>query len=146
MNYYSYNEIANQFSAFIEEIGIHPADTLYFVADGELHRFRTTEDDTGETSGAYTLHNDKFPAGFVQDWRKQVKANWKFTTGGDPQEKKSFNAKSFNEEARKRQQEREAQLKAQYDKAAELARIYFEGLPDSSIHSHDKNFHPYVRK
>ena len=142
MDYYSYNEIADQFMAFIKELGIEPYEDFYFIADGSLHRFRTTDDKGGREAGAYVLHTDNIPSGYVQDWRKQIKATWSMKVEND---KRKFNVKAFNKEAQKRQQQREKELQDKYNKAAELARIHFEALPDSSIHSHDKNFHPYVK-
>ena len=144
MDYYSYDDIASKFSEFMQELGVIPHEPLYFIADGHIHRFRTQEDDAGQTSGAYILHDDNIPAGYIQDWRKQVKEKWSLKVEGKGNKRK-FDSKAFTEEALKRQQEREKKLQSQYNEKAELARAHFEQLPDSSIHSYDKNFHPYVK-
>ena len=145
MDYYSYNEIAEKFMAFIKDLGIEPyEDDLYFIADGELHRFRTTDDKGGSEAGAYVLHIDNKPSGFIQDWRKQIKTTWTMKVEDDEQKKK-FNTKAFNKESEKRRKEKEKKLQENYNKAADSARIYFEQLPDSSVQSHDKNFHPYTK-
>lgn len=50
--------------------GIVPFDhSLFISADGQIRRFRTHDDAQGETSGAYCIFSEHWPAGWVEDWR-----------------------------------------------------------------------------
>ena len=63
-------------------------DTLKL--DGEIHRVKTKEDKHGDTSGAYCIYMDGFPAGFIQDWRKGIKENWKYDVSGLDNEQRTY--------------------------------------------------------
>lgn len=61
--------------AFLDSLSLNeivPYDeTFQPELDGELHRFRTQEDPTGATSGAYLVFSDRWPHWYIQDHRKQ---------------------------------------------------------------------------
>ena len=61
-----------QFLDFMESLGVAPYEESEIQLDGELHRYRTRDDKLGNLSGAYCVHAEGLPAGFVQDWRKGV--------------------------------------------------------------------------
>ena len=65
-----------EFANFMKDMGLvvsgeHP------IMDGKLHRVQTENDKSKEFSGAYILHGDGFPAGYVQNFRTGEKHNWK---------------------------------------------------------------------
>jgi phage/plasmid primase-like uncharacterized protein len=77
--YFSDYDIQQQIIAFMLQNGIVPYDQDMLInTDGLLHRFRTQDDTQGETSGAYCIFADNWPAGWVQDWRKGQAINWSF--------------------------------------------------------------------
>ncbi|HHE3712872.1 TPA: zincin-like metallopeptidase domain-containing protein [Pasteurella multocida] len=65
-----------EFANFMKDMGLivsgeHP------IMDGKLHRVRTENDKSKDLSGAYILHGDGFPAGYVQNFKTGEKHNWK---------------------------------------------------------------------
>ncbi|MGD0836928.1 MAG: hypothetical protein ABSB49_09835 [Polyangia bacterium] len=58
--------ILADFRAVIAERGLEPDDV---IADGELHRCRTSDGKHGSRNGAYLLHMDGVPAGGFQNWK-----------------------------------------------------------------------------
>lgn len=65
-----------EFANFMKDMGLvvsgeHP------IMDGKLHRVRTENDKSKDFSGAYILHGDGFPAGYVQNFKTGEKHNWK---------------------------------------------------------------------
>ena len=115
---FDYNDILKQVLDFLAKLGIEPYSQSDIVLDGEMHRFRTNEDKPSEKSGAILIHADGWPAGYVQDWRKGIKENWKYDISGlDDEQKKYFNSEEYrkkcDEKERKAREKREAkQLKA----------------------------------
>ena len=118
---FEHNDILKQVLDFLAKCGIEPYSESDIVMDSTLHRFRTRDDKPSETSGAILIHTDGWPAGYVQDWRKGIKENWKYDiTGLDDEQKKYFNSEEYkkkcDEKERKAREKREAkQLKAVAD-------------------------------
>lgn len=108
------------------QAGVIPKDSgMDFKIDGELHRFEVEGDKSGELSGAYKLYDNGYcPAGYFQNWRRQIKQTWRYDTkqltteqrqqlresATDPQARARLEAEqtSKREEA-KRQKENEQQ-------------------------------------
>ena len=134
MDNYTFNDfdIQLQVLAFMRQNGIIPFNPdLPIIADGRIRRFRTQDDDTGETSGAYCIFSDSWPAGWVEDWRSNNGAiTWSFSRDALNDEAKSF----FNDEnyyqALKKSKERQQKLLEEYrikqTEASEFARTQFE--------------------
>ena len=102
---FDYYEIQNQVRSFLILNGIVPFDPeLPIITDGMIHRFRTQDDATGETSGAYCIYARDWPAGWVQDWRIGNAITW------------SFPREALNDEGKK------FFTQKKYDKALELSR------------------------
>ena len=75
----SQEKTISQFSDFINTTGIIPKHNIDIIPDGDIHRFSLDTDKGGAKSGAYCLHMDSCPAGWVQDWhRGGEKLLWKF--------------------------------------------------------------------
>lgn len=77
-------DVIDQFREFaLNDQGIELPENI--IADGKLHRFKIDGDKGGKLSGAYKLHLDGRPAGFVMNFKTDAKSNWKYT---DPNYKK----------------------------------------------------------
>jgi phage/plasmid primase-like uncharacterized protein len=79
MSALNHHDFINAFKDFAQSEGITLPKELR--ADGQLHRFRVTGtngEKVGGRSGAYTLHVDSKPAGYVQDFRTGTKLNWTY--------------------------------------------------------------------
>ena len=49
------------------------------IADGKIHRLRVAGDLGGKTSGAYALHLDGHPAGYIQNFKSgEGGIKWKY--------------------------------------------------------------------
>ncbi|MBT7878459.1 MAG: toprim domain-containing protein, partial [Gammaproteobacteria bacterium] len=75
---FSLNDIKQQFTTRISEVGIKPPQQL--IADGKIHRFSTT-DRPSDDAGWYVLYADGFPAGAFGDWRTSTKETWRADVG-----------------------------------------------------------------
>lgn len=64
-----------EFKAFAEEKGLIFENEP--IMDGKLHRVAVQGDKGRETSGAYKGFLDGVPAGFVQNFKQDIKENWK---------------------------------------------------------------------
>ena len=143
---YTFNdeEIERQVLDFMASINASPAAYEKLVFDGSLHRYDIDGEKRGRKSGAYIIHTDGFPAGFIQNWKIGVKEKWKFDTTGLPEEQRQyFNSEEYRrqeEEREKRQQEREQKRKEKQIEAAEYSRIFWETLKEASEN------HEYLQK
>ena len=132
--------IREQVLAFMEHLGIEPVEHNLII-DGTIHRFRTQEDRASETSGAYCIYPDGLPAGFVQDWRKNIKSDWVFDTSELPDDQREFlNSKEVKLEAERLRKQREKEREEIAARASETARVIFEHLPPA------RREHPYLKR
>ena len=75
---FSLNDIKQQFTVSISQLGIKPPQQL--IADGKIHRF-STNDHPSDDAGWYVLYPDGFPAGAFGDWRTGIQGNWRAEVG-----------------------------------------------------------------
>jgi len=75
---FSLNDIKQQFTVSISQLGIKPPQQL--IADGKIHRF-STNDHPSDDAGWYVLYPDGFPAGAFGDWRTGIQGNWRAKVG-----------------------------------------------------------------
>ena len=75
--------VITQFLDFMRNSGIEPHGDIEINPDGKIHRFCVEGDRAGSKNGAYCLHLDGYPAGFVQNWRTDVKAIFKYSFTDD---------------------------------------------------------------
>ena len=137
-------EIEEQVLNFMDELGIAPIDDRHIIIDGNIHRYRCEGDKRGETSGAYCIFNDNWPAGFVQDWRKNIKSDWAFNIKDLPIEHKQFlNSDKIRKEAEELRKKRQAQREKDAFIAAEHARIMWD--TPQALKPAD-NSHPYLQR
>ncbi len=132
MKQYNFNleNVRQQVIEFMQRVDSCPqnltASTL--ILDGEIHRYSTREDKRGEKSGAYCIHSDGWPAGFVQDWRKGIKEYWKYDVGIastlTDEQRTYFNSEEFKkkceDEHKKAEQKRAYRRTVQTEKARQL--------------------------
>ena len=98
MDNYSFNnwDIQQQVLEFMRQNNIIPYDpNLNIIIDGCIHRFRVQGDSQGDTSGAYCIFSDDWPAGWVEDWHHRHSVNWSFQ-----RDKLNDDGKSFFDEKR----------------------------------------------
>ena len=123
-------------------------DTDTLKLDGEIHRVRTKEDKHGDTSGAYCIYMDGWPAGFVQDWRKGIKESWKFDISGlDNEQRTYFNSEEFRKKCEDEERRKREERKKKRDEASERARILYDTLklaPDNHPYLVRKHVHAYL--
>lgn len=133
------NDILKQVLAFMSKLGIEPYSESDIVINGELQRFRTREDKPKEKSGAIIIHTDGWPAGYVQDWRKGIKENWRYETSGlDEEQQKYFNSKEYKKKLDDKERKAREKRRAKQLEAAEAARRLWERLEFTPTQ------HPYI--
>lgn len=134
-------DIQQQVRDFMQSLGIAPIRDDYIVIDGQIHRYKVEGDKGGEKSGAYCIYPDGIPAGFVQDWRKGTKNNWKFNMSGfNDEQRKFFESDEFRIKAQNDRKKREKEQKERQIKASEKARIIWEALKPADPS------HPYCQR
>lgn len=137
MNFnFSSSEIQEQALAFMEESDLAPRDERdrYLKLDGQLHRYAVEGDKSGETSGAYVIHSDGFPAGYFQNWRTGVKLNWRFNaTNLTPEQQAYLNSDEYKKAEEAKRKKREAEEKKRKADASEKARILYESYLDGDF-------------
>ncbi len=140
MNTNNHNAI-NNFKDFAIDAGIElPSD---LIADGQLHRFKINGEKSGKLSGAYVLHLDDKPAGYVQDFRTDTKLTWSYN---DP----NYTPVQLTPEQREQQaksirQNKELTAQAEAEKHAVAAKKA-AFIWDKSTPITDNQSHPYLIK
>ena len=90
MDNFNIFDIEQQVLDFMRQLDASPAPYERLFIDDALHRYDIDGDRRGSKCGAYCIHPDGIPAGFVQDWKRNTKANWKFDTSDMPQEQRNY--------------------------------------------------------
>lgn len=126
----SEEEIREQVLLLMFQLGISPASNENLQLDGELHRYDIEGDRRGKRNGAYCIHTDGIPAGFVQDWKRDVKTKWKYDTSRfSAEEREYYDSEEYKKKSDEERKRKEAERKAKQAEASERARILFESLP-----------------
>lgn len=110
MNYsqISEQEIERQVLDFMRRLGISPASYEHLELDGHLHRYDIEGDRRGSRNGAYCIHTNGLPAGFVQSWKHDTKETWRFDDSGlSDEEKHYYNSEVYKLKMKAEQEERE---------------------------------------
>jgi len=128
MDYMKYNispdEIRDQVLALMREHNMYPAKPRdqWLILDDKIHRYQIEGRKNGSTDGAYVIHPDGIPAGFIQDWatpNSGFKWNMKGLTRSN---KPDFDIEKWQKERKKR----EAEIKRQQEEASYKAYEYFQ--------------------
>lgn len=114
-------DVIDKFREFALDQGIVLPENI--IADGKLHRFRIEGEGKDKQSGAYGLHLDGRPAGFVQNFKTDEKATkWKYT---DPNYKKEpITPEKIKDDAERKvnaERKAEAERKADIENKAQAA-------------------------
>lgn len=133
-------EIEEQILSYMAQLGISPAPYERLILDGNLHRYDIDGERRNSQHGAYIIHADGLPAGYVQDWKKGISSNWKFDQSGLTQEhRKYFKSEEYLAHELEIRQKREQALKEKQAEAAEYSRILWEALSEAP------EDHPYLQ-
>ena len=137
MNFnFTATEIQEQALTFMRDADLAPRDErdTYLKLDGQLHRYAVEGDKGGETSGAYVIHSDGFPAGYFQNWRTGVKLNWRFNAVNlTPEQQAYLNSDEYKKAEEAKRKKREAEEKKRKAEASEKARILYESYLDGDF-------------
>lgn len=134
-------DIRRQLLDYLTSLDIQPYDESEIILDGELHRYRVHDEARGHTSGAVCIHADNWPAGFVQDWRKGIKENWKYDVSSLNDEQRTyFNSEEFRKKCEEGQRMAEEIRKAKKRERSEFARRLWEKLLPAPEN------HPYLQR
>ncbi len=140
-------DIEQQVRAFMDHLAVTPAPYEHIIIDGDLHRYDIDGEKRGKKSGAYLIHSDGLPAGFVQDWRQGIKANWKFDTQSLHQEQRDyFSSEQYKAKEKAEREKRELERKIKQVQAAELSRTLWDNLrdaPEDHFYLKSKQVYPY---
>ncbi len=127
---YTHGDSVQQFKNAMLDAGIEAPE--FIIGDGQLHRFKIA----GKLNGAYILHLDGKAAGYFQDFKQDIKQNFK-ADGFQPLS--LIQRRAFAIERQRQQAERNAEEAAKH-KAAENKAGY---IWSSSTPATD---HPYLNK
>lgn len=144
---FDFDDIRRQFFDFMLSLGIQPHDENDIKFDGELHRYRIHDDKKGHTSGAYLVHIDGWPAGYVQDWRTDIKENWRYQPSNLSDEQHSyFNSEEFKKKTDEEHRKAEEFRRKEREKRSEAAQKLFDRLeqaPEDFPYFLRKGIKPY---
>lgn len=140
---FSPEEVKAQFRISMVEMNAEPDDRYELKANGQLQRYHIKGDKQSSKNGAYVLHMDGYPAGYIQNWKGE-KISWKFNAEHSSltQEQREYlNSSEYQREIAGKQRQQDEKLRKLHEEAAEQARIAFEGYIDST-----EIQHPYLTK
>ena len=145
--YFNFEDVRQQFLEFMRSLDVQPYDESSLNLNGELHRYRVHDEKQGHKSGAYLVHTDGWPAGYVQDWRTGLKENWKYDASDlSDEQRKYFNSDEFKKKAEEEHRKAEEKRRKKRANQSERARILYDTLkqaPDSHpylLRKHVKNY------
>lgn len=133
MSTFDSKEVIAQFENSLKEQGFIVDKEI--IADGKIHRLKVASDVGAKTSGAYVLHLDGHPAGFIQNFKNGDNGiRWKFDG------KVKYNiSKNTKNEAWQKLQIKAQELEAKYLQTAQnLLAEYLAASPAKN--------HPYLIK
>ncbi len=140
---FSPEEVKAQFRISMVEMNAEPDDRYELKANGQLQRYHIKGDKQSSKNGAYVLHMDGYPAGFIQNWKGE-KISWKFNAEHSSltQEQREYlNSPEYQKEIAEKQRQQNEERRKLHEEAAEQARIAFESYIDSP-----EIQHPYLKK
>ncbi len=124
----------DEFAAALSDMGLMLKGAP--VADGRIHRVSVDGDRTGEKSGAYALHLDGRPGGYIQNFKTGEKRNWK---SSQPVAALSeAERRQLLEESAARRAERDREAQEIHVQSVRLLGRHVEGSPAPSA------THPYL--
>ena len=140
---FDYSDIHRQVLEFLNKLDIQPYDESDVKLDGELHRYRVHDDKPGQKSGAICIHTDGWAAGFVMDWRKDLRENWRYDISGldiSDEQRNYYNSDEYRKKCEEEHRKKEEQRQARHLEASERARRLWGKLPEAPEN------HPYLQR
>ncbi|MFU8790428.1 MAG: toprim domain-containing protein [Methylobacter sp.] len=126
------SEIEHAFQNYCAEQGV--VFTQAVIADGKLHRDHVEGDKRGTKNGAYILHADDRPAGWLQHFNSGITSSWTLSGKREPMPP---DMRRQIEEAR---QQRQIEQQLRHDDAANKARHTWSNAKAVS----EQSQHPYL--
>lgn len=123
---YTHTHSIQQFKNAMLEAGIEAPESI--IGDGKLHRFKIA----GKLDGAYALHLDGKPAGYFQDFKQDIKKNWKLD--GKFQPLSLIQRQQFAFDRQRQEAERNAEEAAKQNAAADKARYIWHSSTLATTH------------
>lgn len=126
------SEIEQQVLSFMSELGVSPASYERLELDGQLHRYDIDVDKRGSGNGAYLIHTDGIPAGFIQDWKRGIKTTWRYNDSTLNEEQRAyFNSAEYQAKIEAEKQRREEEQKRKQLEAINNVRRRIKLLPEA---------------
>ena len=70
---YSLSEVESRLLEVMDEAGLSPAPGQSLeISDNKFIRYQLAGDKRGKKNGAYLLHLDERPAGYIQNWKTKA--------------------------------------------------------------------------
>ena len=134
--FFSEEEIRAQVLAFMRQRDIYPIPRdAHLILDGQIHRYHVEGDRGHKKNGAYRIHTDGHPAGWVQDWKSpDGTVKWGMNTDGLSSEKLSDVEKSEkSEKTRIEREKREAEKKKYQAERSQAARELWDSCTEGEF-------------
>jgi len=113
------------------------------IADGELHRFKVSDDKNGSRNGWYVLFGDRNPKGCFGSWKLGINETWSLKNYSTytPQEKAEY-AKQM---AQARDERKKAQAITHKEARSEADKLWSDAKPETGSHKYleDKGVQAY---
>jgi len=102
------------------------------IADGELHRFKVSDDKNGSRNGWYVLFGDDNPKGCFGSWKLGINETWSLKNPKEftPLEKAEF----ARQMAQAREERKKAQAATHKEARAEAERLWSDAKPEIGNH------------
>ena len=140
---FDYSDIRRQVLDFLTKLDIQPYDASDIILDGELHRYRIHDDRQGQKSGAICIHMDGWAAGFVMDWRKDLRENWRYDITAldiSDEQRAYYNSDEYHKKCEEEHQRKEKEREKYRLESSERARRLWNKLPEVP------ESHPYLQR
>ncbi|WP_017162315.1 DUF5710 domain-containing protein, partial [Xanthomonas phaseoli] len=108
------------------------------IMDGKMHRVPAQGDTAGEKSGAYVGYLDGHPAGYIQNFKSDIKENWKYS--GRSEELTATDRARLEAEAAEKLATRQAERDQRYREVSQAVGAEYAAAVAAA------SDHPYLRE
>lgn len=137
--------IKEAFLNFIYSLGVIPHQPFDIKFGDGIKRFRVEEDEPSETSGAYVLHNDGYPSGYIQEWRKGIKENFSYPRERMADKQREYWTEEKIKKSIEENKARQKKIEEELDLERANALIHAIDLYNNISHEVPDNF-PYLKR